>query len=433
MNRKLFLFVCGLLLLIGLTPVLSAEGVEDINLVRSRFFIDQAVFADSSTNRIEIYYKVFNDGLSYVKKGDKYVANYEVNVIILGRKSKQVTGKSVEKSYVLDDYESTRSESGFLVNQLSLPLAPGDYTLVCKLIDRNSNEVSTIETKINCYSFNRGGDISGIEFIQDASELAGQAQFSKGEVIALPKVERSFDSEGEKLGIYLEVYAAGYLGQKLQLKYVAEGKGDTSKIEGAIPLAIDSSVTRVREALNLVGLEPGEHDLRFSLVQDGKEVAQRSTRFLLKWSLSSLIKNDFEYAVEQLKYLITKEDKKSLLDAPDSLREKLFEDWWKKHDPTPTAPGNELRDEYYRRIRYADQYFTTVGREGWETDRGMVYIKYGEPDQIDRHPYEVDSKPYQIWYYYTLKRTFVFEDTHGDSDFQLKPPYDGDWRKSISP
>lgn len=431
MNRKFFFAFCVVCLTVLLSQTLPAEEIEDINLARSRFFIDHATFADSGANRIEIYYKIFNDGLSYVKKGDKYVANYEVNVIILGHKSKQVTGKSIEKTYVLDDYQQTHSESGFLLNQVSLPLAQGNYDLVCKLSDHNSNEVSTIESKVNSFNFDRGGDISDIEFIQEVGDLAEQLQFVKGGSVALPSVERSFDSEQQKLGFYVEVYAGNFVGQGLELKYQVRSPHGASKLEGSFPVRIDSTLTPAKDFVGLSDLEPAEYDFHLMLMQGDKTIAERSSRFMIKWSMASLIKNDFEYAVEQLKYLMSKEDRKKLLQTPDSLREEAFENWWKGKDPTPKTPGNELRDEYYRRIRYANQYYSAVGKEGWETDRGNIYIRFGEPDQIDRHPYEQDSKPYQIWYYYAQKRTFVFEDTHGDGDFQLKPPYDGDWRKGL--
>ena len=56
---------------------------------------------------------------------------------------------------------------------------------------------------------------------------------------------------------------------------------------------------------------------------------------------------------------------------------------------------------------------------------GMIYIIYGEPEQVESHPFELNSKPYQIWYYYSLSRTFVFVDEIGTGDYELQYPYDG--------
>ncbi len=430
MARHFLLITCGLLLL---TPWLRAEEVESLDLVQSRFFIDHAVFADTLDNRLEVYYKIFNDGLNYVKKGDKFVANYEVNVIVIGDKNKQVTGKSVEKSYVLDSYENTRSEAGYLINQIDLSLAPGDYGLVCKLIDHNSNDVSTIQTKITSPKFNRSRDLSDIELIQERLEVDGQSPFVKGGLAVLPNVERSLDGELQKLGLYTEIYAADYLGRTLRLRYSIEGKQHEEPVDSFVALNIDSPVVRVREFLPITTLSQEDYDLRLSLMIGDSVLAKRTARFHLKWTIGSLVKNDFEYAVDQLRYIAKKDEKKGLLNTPDSLRGEEFEKFWKDHDPTPTTARNELRDEYYRRIRYANQYYSTVNREGWTTDRGMIYIKYGEPDQIERHPFEMDDKPSQIWYYYTQRRTFVFIDVRGDGDYQLQYPYDGVWLNGVGP
>jgi GWxTD domain-containing protein len=421
------------LLLLALAVPASATGVESLNMARSRFFIDHAVFAGENTNRLEVYYKVFNDGLNYVKKGDKYVANYEINVIILGDRDKQVTGQSVDKTYVLDDYSLTRSQEGFLINEIDLNLHPGKYALLCKLIDHNSNTVSSIESKFETPKFDSEGDISGIEFIQKTQDENVDSKFVRDGYTAVPVVERVYDSEDQDLGFFAEVYPGRYQGEPLTLYCDIVGDHNGVVLSDTVNVDASAGTVGVREFLPLAKVSPGDYDLVLKLQNGKKKIAERKSDFIVKWSLASLIKNDFDYAVEQLKYVISDDEKKELYEAPDSMRLQKFEEWWASKDPSPTTEENELREEYYRRIRYSDQYFGTINHEGWQTDRGMIYIRYGEPDQIDRHPFEIDRKPYQIWYYYGQRRTFVFEDSRGDGDYQLAYPYDGDWSRYIGP
>ena len=47
------------------------------------------------------------------------------------------------------------------------------------------------------------------------------------------------------------------------------------------------------------------------------------------------------------------------------------------------------------------------------TDRGRVYLKYGEPNQISKFENEPSSYPYEIWQYYQVSnqrnnRKFIF-------------------------
>jgi hypothetical protein len=62
-----------------------------------------------------------------------------------------------------------------------------------------------------------------------------------------------------------------------------------------------------------------------------------------------------------------------------------------------------------------------LNKEGWRTDRGRVYLLYGEPDHVLRVPSECNSKPYQTWYYYGIEKgvEFVFVDRLGNGDYQL--------------
>ncbi len=406
----------------------SGQGVENISMERSKFFVDHAVFADSAGNRLEIYYKIFNDGLHYIKKGDKYVANYEVNIIVIGDGDEQITGRSIERNYVLENYELTRSDEGYLINQLELNIPPGDFEVISKLVDHSSNDVSTIESRVKSPAYGSEEGLSQVEFIQQIDNVPADSPFMKEGLVAVPAVERSFDGEASQLGVYQEMYVKDYIGDSLTYSYRIHGKHDSYELVDSDVLPIRAATVQHRNFIRIDELLPGEYTLDTKLESKGKKIADNQTKFMIKWSLTSLVKNDYDYAVRQLKYIIDSDEKKKLLALPDSERVAGFDSWWASKDPIKETPENELKEEYYRRIRYANQYFSAIGRDGWETDRGMIYIQYGEPDQIDRYPFELERKPYQIWRYYGQRRTFVFEDTRGDGDYQLQQPYDGDWR-----
>ena len=106
-----------------------------------------------------------------------------------------------------------------------------------------------------------------------------------------------------------------------------------------------------------------------------------------------------------------------------------WNEFWKARDRSPNTTENEIKTEYYRRLRYADVNYGVFGRDGWKSDFGMVYITYGPPSEIERHPFDRDSKPYQVWYYYERKLRFLFVDHNGYGEYELQYPYDGDIRK----
>lgn len=89
---------------------------------------------------------------------------------------------------------------------------------------------------------------------------------------------------------------------------------------------------------------------------------------------------------EEVHWIITADERTGFQKLnTDEEREAFIENFWLKRDPTPGTPENEFEEEYYRRIAYANENFRS-DIPGWKTDRGMIYIKYGAPDERDEHP-----------------------------------------------
>jgi GWxTD domain-containing protein len=113
-------------------------------------------------------------------------------------------------------------------------------------------------------------------------------------------------------------------------------------------------------------------------------------------------------------------DKWNKIKDLDAKRTFMFE-FWKKRDEMPYTPQNEFKADYLKRVDYSNSKFSTITKKGWKSDRGRVYIVYGEPSEIERFPNQVDAKPYEIWHYNSLEGgvIFVFADLTGFSDYML--------------
>lgn len=111
-------------------------------------------------------------------------------------------------------------------------------------------------------------------------------------------------------------------------------------------------------------------------------------------------------------YIITDEERRAFNRlATDDEREQFIYEFWRRRDPDPDTEENEYKEEYYERIAYSNEHFTS-GKPGWMTDRGRIYIKFGKPDELESHPtggpYERPSYngggstvtyPFEIWFY----------------------------------
>ena len=95
--------------------------------------------------------------------------------------------------------------------------------------------------------------------------------------------------------------------------------------------------------------------------------------------------------------------------------------WSQVESDVSASRGRLTRGEYLRRLSVAHERYGSHGREGWLSDRGRVYCLYSEPDDIERYPSQGDSKPYEIWHYYSIENgvQFVFVDRAGLGDYVL--------------
>lgn len=111
-------------------------------------------------------------------------------------------------------------------------------------------------------------------------------------------------------------------------------------------------------------------------------------------------------------YIITESEREvfSKLSTLDE-KDQFIEQFWLRRDPDLRSALNEYKEEHYRRIAHANEKFGS-GIPGWKTDRGRIYITFGEPAQIEynagggtyvRPSYEgggrTSTYPFEIWRY----------------------------------
>lgn len=124
--------------------------------------------------------------------------------------------------------------------------------------------------------------------------------------------------------------------------------------------------------------------------------------------------------LSEVRYIISKQERRVFSSLGPEQRAQFIEEFWKKRDPSPTTDENEFRDEYYRRIDYANRVFRE-GSSGWLTDRGRAYILLGEPERRNAYPsgYSFYELPMEIWYYRYF--TLLFVDYTYNGIYKLLP------------
>ncbi len=119
-----------------------------------------------------------------------------------------------------------------------------------------------------------------------------------------------------------------------------------------------------------------------------------------------------KFLYEDVAYIITPAEAEAFKKLKtNEERENFISDFWKRRDTDPDTEVNEYMEEYYERIAYANEHFSS-GIPGWKTDRGRIYITRGKPDSIESRPsggsydrpsYEgggsTTTYPFETWFY----------------------------------
>jgi len=101
--------------------------------------------------------------------------------------------------------------------------------------------------------------------------------------------------------------------------------------------------------------------------------------------------------------------------------QKYFLNFWTERNPVD--PEKDWIT-YKFRVDQANNEFKSIRVQGYRTDRGRVYLKYGKPNVITPSYNEPTAYPYEIWHYYELQgqhdKKFVFYTVDlATNDFQL--------------
>ena len=132
--------------------------------------------------------------------------------------------------------------------------------------------------------------------------------------------------------------------------------------------------------------------------------------------------NDIDEAIEQLRYIAFTDELKKIFKNKNITKEEKLKEFWEKRDPTPETKQNELMNEYYRRVSFANNQFQTW-QKGWKTSMGMIFILFGPPDNIEKNMSDINGREYQRWNYIRINRSFTFLDYNGFGEFELLDPY----------
>ncbi len=398
-----------------------------------RFDIDVVDFRTEheDVNRVEVYYKIFYNALSYKKTDSGYVARYDVSFVIEGDDDTQVEAVSKDGTVILKTYAETRRADDYLINMVSSNYGPQDLKIRAVLSDGEGTVIDQIEMELKKRKYwEKYPTLSRIQFAKGISPADKPTKFNKDTIRVIPSVTRIFGGEIDSMvTFYHEIYPGRSQDENMTLLTELHLRNKGKKFADTISIGRVTEIIRLSRSINVADLPPGDYEIEMQLIgRRGKEYNKLIEEIELELTAESIFQADYDEAVKMLKYLATGEELKKLKKAETfEDRRREWDEFWALRKAGGNDKINPTKLEYFRRIRHSNRYFGILNKDGWKTTRGMVYIKYGAPNEVEDYPFELGVKPYQVWVYYRMNptRRFTFIDEWGDGNYELQPPYDG--------
>lgn len=414
-----FLFLTALFFTQSYAQVESRKPFSQFDY--PQFYVDAMSFAadDSAASRVDLYIQVPYDQLQFVKEQNQYAARYEIQVNIIAGDHSSITEKLWNEEVRVNDFSLTQKKSAYNLTQRSVVISPGSYTVRTQIRDLESKKTSVNQRPLIVDNYSAGSlCISDVMLVNRVT-----AEGEKRNIV--PNVSGTLEDKVNAFYVFFEIYHAAAR-ESLQVRYTvrdAKGKLKFNQVQHYLP---KGSKTQLITKFDSINYTVGTYTLsvELSAVSSTGEIVTvaKQKKISVHWFGVPLNITDLDLAVKQTRYIATVKEFDAMNDAPnEEEKRKLFEAFWKKRDPSPDTKRNENMEEYFSRVAYANEHFSHY-QAGWKTDMGMVFILFGAPDNVERHPFDIDTKPYELWSYYEYNRTLLFIDESGFGDYRLDSP-----------
>ena len=385
-----------------------------------------------------VTYKEFTPG--------KFKATLEIVTVF--RKGEETTFSKVAlDSPVVTD---TANLNGAFIDQQRFALPNGEYEMQLSVTDKGSDKspVSISFTVEVDYPQNAPA-VSDILLFDNYEKADTPSNCTKSGFNFVPRVFPFYSASADKLKFYAELYNSDRLydeGKYMVSYYIETAESSSLMQDFYFTKRFDvAKATPLINTIDIKDLPSGNYYLVVEMRDRSNTVICSNSVFFQRsnpgvgYQMSDLsgvnIANTFVTHIDNMdtlrKYIrylepISSETERdyalSLVKTTDkqTMQQYIF-NFWAMRSPMNPSDGFET---YLAAVRRVNMSFGTTAAPGYRTDRGYVFLKYGEPDQIVESPNEPGAYPYQIWHYYTIanqhNKKFVFmSKDDSTNDYQL--------------
>jgi GWxTD domain-containing protein len=395
-----------------------------------RAYMDNKQFyAPGSGNYLEIYFQFVGYSVNYIPVAEGLQGELAISIQLLDGTTVVAQDayrlqSPVMKDSIIDDFYDVKR----------FGLEPGKYTLALELLDVNSKNTSIKASQtIVIEDLGDAITVSDIEAIEYASKGDESSIFYKSGYNMVPRLSTFYPSQLTSIPVYFEFYNTQLLEDS-----ICGLKQTVINTETGFELSELTSYTKektgevlpVLRNVDITKIPTGKYALMYTLIsREMTELTTQSYLFersndmeitldletmVLDPSFQASITNDsVAYYLESLIPISKPAEIKNIIDVlkkKDLEKErKHIQAFWLK-----TSPGTSYESwlKYKAQVQLVERLYSNNFQEGFETDRGRVYLQYGSPTNVIIKEVSPTEYPYEIWQYNKIgvfsNKRFIF-------------------------
>jgi len=377
-------------------------------------------------------------------------ANFKMNLNNLYQSKIEVQWvlKQEEKIIYFDKYnlmspelQNAKDPKPNFVDLQRIPAVNGTYMLELKIADKNSQDSGFIsKQKITINYPVENISISDIELLESYTKSSSESKLSKGGYDLVPYISDFYPETMESIKFYCEIYNTKLLlGDEQFLVRYAIVNDNNKQVINDLAVAkkmITAQVNVLLGELPLNQVNSGNYTLNVEVRNKSNEVMARKSVFFQR-SYKAVVKviepdDDFTLFDVENTFVAPMANRDSLKEYISSLypisgnmdrkiaetqlaiadvksmQQYLYYFWSRQDKMNPEKRWLEYKAE----VDKVNESYGTKIRKGYDTERGRVYLRYGNPNTIELGENHPNTFPYEIWHYYSIgtqsNRKFVF-------------------------
>jgi GWxTD domain-containing protein len=320
-----------------------------------------------------------------------------------------------------------------------IALNPGKYTLEISLSDLNTNNPPT--TAIQDIEVKDLSNLIALSSLETAEMMfpsndSIESVFSKSGYEIIPRISNYYPTQSKKIPVYFELYknqndtskqSVGLKQSIINIKTKTEIESYTrySKVE------LNDVVPFIR-LIDISKLKSGEYNLEYSVINKENQSIYSSNYFFERYNedefeavladkivldpkfQESITDDSLVFFVASLIPISKSAEIRNIMDLLKSKDKENYRKYIQSYWVNTTNGSNtyEAWIKYKKQVLVVQKLFKTNFTDGYETDRGRVYLQFGPPNSVITRENSPSDYPYEIWRYDKIQnfsnKRFIF-------------------------